>query len=62
MTETEQALVTAALKTAWYAGFSAARHYPNHAQPRLSVHWDGRTAEITPNWSAGQTNREGWIG
>lgn len=62
MTAQEQALLEAALKHAWYAGFQAARHYPNHAQPRLSVHWDGSTADITPDWHAGQTNRPGWVG
>lgn len=62
MTDVERAQVEAALRSAWYAGFQASRHYPNHSQPLLKVSWNGSTADITANWQAGQTNRPGWVG
>lgn len=58
--EQERALEESRLKQVWYAGFQAARHYPNHVQPELAVVWSGGIPEVVPNWKAGQ-NRAGWI-
>lgn len=60
MTEEEKVLEANRLKRIWYSGFDAARHYPNHTQPELSVVWSGEIPEVVPNWKAGQ-NRPGWI-
>jgi len=60
--DVEKAQIEAALRNAWYAGFQASRHHPNHSQPLLKVNWNGATADITANWQAGQTNRPGWVG
>lgn len=50
------------LKAAWYAGFRAARHHPNHSQPVLSVTWSGDKATVKPNWKLGQVQLPGYIG
>jgi hypothetical protein len=66
MTETlsaaEKMLEAETLKAAWYEGFRAARHHPNHSQPILSVTWDGNNPTVMPNWKIGQAQLPGWIG
>lgn len=46
-------------KAAWISGFQAARHWPNHGLPELTVEWNGSLIRVIPNW---QTMKRGWIG
>lgn len=48
-----------AAKRAWIAGFTAARHWPNHPIPVLEVEWEGSTPRIVPRW---QNKMRGYIG
>lgn len=46
-------------KAAWISGFQAARHWPNHGLPELTVEWNGPTLRVVPDW---QTMKRGWVG
>lgn len=48
------------LKAAWYAGFEAARHHPQHTEPELVVRWRNNVPTCHPRWRRGQ-HRPGWI-
>ena len=48
-----------AAKAAWVAGFQAARHWPNHGIPDLTVAWEGTTPRVVPHWDK---KMKGWIG
>jgi len=51
VTEDEKKLVTDLIKAAWREGFQAARRYPNHPLPLVTVSWDGMSPSTDVHWS-----------